>query len=371
MQSQHTAPDQDDQQLIDAVYQDGVIKPLAQLNLPDGTQLQIRLSTVTTPDSVAEPQLNAQAGDAAPAVTEVALPRPAFEVRQHLRRPLLRIAVVALALTCGYTAHRLAGDAPLSPHPWIAVFVWLLGIGLAVIGCLPTQIAPNGPKSEHSWVEQPWSPLETAAVAGLFIVALLVRLINIGSVPGALTGDEGGIGLMAVAITQGRFNNPFITGWFSFPSLFFDYAPERGQGDPNTQVATSLGKQLASYAPNSEIYFLGPPRMGYGSIPTVPFLAPQVKGIDVPNPLTAAPNWQLAAPRTLFVFLPERQHEAALVERRYPGGVGMWVPGYNGKPLYYTYEVEPQDSLRYKLSQDIAVVFRPELDMVESPYNRI
>jgi hypothetical protein len=79
--------------------------------------------------------------------------------------------------------------------------------------------------------------------------------------------------------------------------------------------------------------------MAYASIPTVPFLAPQVKGMDVAQPLTAMPTWQLAASRTLFVFLPERQGEADFVEQRYPGGTEAWVYGYDGKPLYYTYEV--------------------------------
>lgn len=122
------------------------------------------------------------------------------------------LAPVGLALAAA--AHVLAGDGLLMTHPLLAPLAWLMGVGLVVAALWRNDAAaePSGPA---------WSRPEIVGVAALLVGALLLRLVNNGSVPGQLTGDEGSIALAAAELGAGQFNNPFTVSWFSFPSLFF------------------------------------------------------------------------------------------------------------------------------------------------------
>lgn len=121
---------------------------------------------------------------------------------------------------------------------------------------------------------------------------------------------------------------------------FVEYAPVRGQGDVNTQVAGVLGKYLADYPEGSQVYFFGPPRMGYYGFSTIPFLAPNARGQDVTDSLAAVPDWTLSGPRAAFVFLPEREIEMAAVAQKYPGGESRRFYSGDGSLLFVLYEVK-------------------------------
>jgi 4-amino-4-deoxy-L-arabinose transferase-like glycosyltransferase len=121
---------------------------------------------------------------------------------------------------------------------------------------------------------------------------------------------------------------------------FADYSPGAGQGDTNTQVATALAKYLADYPAGAQVFFFGPPRMGYAGFSTVPFLAPQVTGHDVVEALTAPPDQLAVSATTAFVFLPERATEAAWVEQRYPQGTYRWFRAADRTPLFLLYEIK-------------------------------
>ena len=90
-------------------------------------------------------------------------------------------------------------------------------------------------------------------------------------------------------------------------------------GGLNTQVATSIAGYLDEHETAPEVYFFGFPRMGYYSLSTIPYLAPQVEARDVHEPLIAPPQWPLTRPTT-FIFLPERLEEMKYVNSAYPGG---------------------------------------------------
>jgi 4-amino-4-deoxy-L-arabinose transferase-like glycosyltransferase len=109
-------------------------------------------------------------------------------------------------------------------------------------------------------------------------------------------------------------------------------------GGLNTQVATSVAGYLNEQDPAPEVYFFGFPRMGYYSLSTIPYLAPEVEAQDVMEPLTAPPEWPLTRPTT-FVFLPEREEELRYVESAYPGGSTYRAtrPG-DGLLLFAAYE---------------------------------
>jgi hypothetical protein len=68
-------------------------------------------------------------------------------------------------------------------------------------------------------------------------------------------------------------------------------------------------------------------------------VAPRASGHDVRDPLTSPPDWALAGPTT-FIFLPERRHELALIEQRYPGRTPFFQHGRAGVLLFVAYDVE-------------------------------
>lgn len=119
---------------------------------------------------------------------------------------------------------------------------------------------------------------------------------------------------------------------------FGDFSANHRFGDLNTETATALGFFLADQEAGLQVYFFGPPRMGYYSLSTVPFLAPKAIGQDVEAPLVSPPPWSLAGP-TAFVFLPEREAELNLVRQRYPDGETVQQHGKDDKLLFTAYFV--------------------------------
>ena len=124
--------------------------------------------------------------------------------------------------------------------------------------------------------------------------------------------------------------------WTDLSFYFGDYSAKKRFGDLNTETAIAVAQMLDERDPGVEVYFFGG-RMGYYSHSSIPYLASHANGHDVLQPLTAPPDWELHGP-TIFVFLPERSSEMALVKKQYPGGNAFQESGRNAE-LYLAYEV--------------------------------
>ncbi|MCI0394107.1 MAG: glycosyltransferase family 39 protein [Chloroflexi bacterium] len=118
---------------------------------------------------------------------------------------------------------------------------------------------------------------------------------------------------------------------------FFEVYDSYVLGGLNTEVATSVAHYLQEQDPPPTVYFFGFPRMGYYSFSTIPYLAPEVEGVDVNEPLAGPPGWSLQGP-TIFIFLPERAAELDHVRAAYPGGRSQNISQENGPLLYITYK---------------------------------
>ncbi|MFV2045348.1 MAG: ArnT family glycosyltransferase [Anaerolineales bacterium] len=127
--------------------------------------------------------------------------------------------------------------------------------------------------------------------------------------------------------------------WGDLSFYFGDFSGSKRFGDLNTETASAVARMLNEREPGVEVYFFGG-RMGYYSHSSIPYLAPDAYGQDVLQPLTSPPNWELSGP-TVFVFLPERAAEMALVQERYPGGEVFQEAGRDAE-LYLAYEL-PSD----------------------------
>lgn len=116
-------------------------------------------------------------------------------------------------------------------------------------------------------------------------------------------------------------------------------------GDLNSLVATDLADELRGEPPGTRVYTAFAPRMGFRTHATVPFLAPHVDGHDVGDPITTPGDVPDAPPGTLFVFLPERLDELAVVRARHPGGE-VETQVALGEHLYTTYRVQDVSASR-------------------------
>lgn len=121
---------------------------------------------------------------------------------------------------------------------------------------------------------------------------------------------------------------------------FFDVYDTYVYGGQNTVVATEIGHFLQAQSPaEQDVYFYGFPRMGYFSLATIPYLAPQKNGIDITEPLGAPPVYPLEGD-TLFIFLPERLSELEFVRRAFPDGrYQEWIDR-GDQLLFAVYQVE-------------------------------
>lgn len=126
---------------------------------------------------------------------------------------------------------------------------------------------------------------------------------------------------------------------------FQEYTPLRVYGNYNAVLATDLGVRAGSeFGPDTHLYFFGPPRM-YVGFGTIRYLAADVPGTDINDPISdpAALTFVQPDKDAVFVFLPERLGELDVVRSRYPDGalveVPSPVPANAGEPLYYLYTV--------------------------------
>lgn len=127
-----------------------------------------------------------------------------------------------------------------------------------------------------------------------------------------------------------------LVAWSDLRFYFGDYATGTAFADINTETAQTLAEILSAEEPNTYVYFLGG-RMGFRSHSNILYLAPQIQGQDLPEPLHA-PLHLVVHPHTLFVLLPERRAELDLIQQAYPGGTAFERQGRH-ELLFVAYEL--------------------------------
>lgn len=121
---------------------------------------------------------------------------------------------------------------------------------------------------------------------------------------------------------------------------FFEIPDYYVFGGINTLIASEVVDYLDEASDTEKVYFLGLPRMGYYSLATISYLKPSVEGVDIIEPLSTAPDWELTGV-TQFIFLPERANEFEPVQQAYPSGRYYEIYDDHNEILLFTvYEVE-------------------------------
>ncbi len=155
-------------------------------------------------------------------------------------------------------------------------------------------------------------------------VSLARRLLGVRPVTEKLV-----LGLLIAALAAGNIHYYFST-----------FIPSHRYGSANGQTATMIGHYLRDQAPGTQVYFLGAPRIYWG-FGTMEFLAPQVEGHDIEQPLTGPPDLPDVGQGELFVFLPDRAGELQWVQAAFPGGRVREFHDDQERLRFIAYEVSP------------------------------
>ena len=235
---------------------------------------------------------------------------------------------------------------PLFDFAWGALF--LLGLGYATLHLFNRRLFPM---TAWWWgamimggvlTESPPSSqrLVTMGPPAVFMVALAL-------VQGAQIARAAWPGLTRRQLAPALGAAVLILALLSIKWYFVDFTPLRVYGNFDAVTATALGEYAhTSLGPDWRLYFFGPPRM-FVDFPTVPYLAPEVEGKNIEQPVTPVTAERLVLPdkNAAFVFLPERRNELSIVRQQYPNGAVTEIPAPNGgDPLLIIYQV-PRDQL--------------------------
>lgn len=134
----------------------------------------------------------------------------------------------------------------------------------------------------------------------------------------------------------------------SFASVywyFVDFAPLRLYGTFNGAVANDMARYMRDQlGPEWRVYLFGPPRM-YIDFGSIPYIAPDVEGVNILEPLTAPldPGTVPSDKNAAFIFLPERLGELEWVRKTFPNGALEEIPSsWNGDPIlpFIVYRVQ-------------------------------
>jgi 4-amino-4-deoxy-L-arabinose transferase-like glycosyltransferase len=107
----------------------------------------------------------------------------------------------------------------------------------------------------------------------------------------------------------------------------------------NDVIAQSLADYLETKPRDTQVIFFGSPNMGFYSIPSIQYLVPGIKGIDISETWSSKFKPQITSDHLLFVFLPNHLDQVVLVQADYPHGQLYSFQAADGNLLYDLYKV--------------------------------
>jgi 4-amino-4-deoxy-L-arabinose transferase-like glycosyltransferase len=119
---------------------------------------------------------------------------------------------------------------------------------------------------------------------------------------------------------------------------YSDYTQRAELGGDNGLIAQRLADYLQTKDSSWQVAFFGLPRMGYYSYSTLPYLAPNITGVNLNAPWGSPDNPPVTGDHMIFVFLPEHKEDLKAVQAAYPNGQ-LHEEKYKNKTLYWLYEV--------------------------------
>lgn len=110
----------------------------------------------------------------------------------------------------------------LPRRPPTATYTAMIWAWVFAFICYVLAVAPPNPRPRQDW--SIWWEInreKVFALGGIVLLALFLRVVQIGSVPFTVSGDEASQGLEVMRVIEGTIRNPFSTGWLSVPTMSF------------------------------------------------------------------------------------------------------------------------------------------------------
>ena len=105
-------------------------------------------------------------------------------------------------------------------------------------------------------------------------------------------------------------------------------------------IAQGIANDLQNKPKGTQAFFFIGANMGYYSIPSISYLAPQVEGFDVPQPWGSPENPLPTSDHLVFIFLPENMDDIPAIQAAYPDGTLLEKKGVDKQTLYWLYEYD-------------------------------
>lgn len=105
-------------------------------------------------------------------------------------------------------------------------------------------------------------------------------------------------------------------------------------------IAQQLANDLKDKPAGTQAFFFVGTNMGYHSIPSISYLAPQVEGVDILQPWGSPVNPAPTSNHLIFIFPPESADNIPTIQTAYPGGTLHEKKGVDRQTLYWLYEYE-------------------------------
>jgi 4-amino-4-deoxy-L-arabinose transferase-like glycosyltransferase len=185
--------------------------------------------------------------------------------------------------------------------------------------------------------------LVTLAVPVCFFLALaLLELARLARQ--ALARQAAGRAARAPWVTNGVLAaGVLLFAAYSLTTYFVDFTPQRLYGGQNAELATQIAPRLNELKYEHRFYFVGPPWMYWG-FATLPYLVPRADAIDVPQPLPdpLPETWLPPDKGAVFIVIPPRMDELAILARAFPQGVreNVYSP-VDGRLMVVLYRITP------------------------------
>lgn len=127
---------------------------------------------------------------------------------QLIKLQVWQIAGMITAIFLSVLTIQFSGFTLKMEQPYLAIGAWVLGIGIFVT-------------SGYSIISNNKISRKTIFTFLLLIcAAFLIRIYHVVNLPIVLSGDEASFGLNVVEFLQGKRDNIFSAGWFSFPTMY-------------------------------------------------------------------------------------------------------------------------------------------------------
>ncbi len=135
------------------------------------------------------------------------------------RRTGQMLGLAGASLCTVYVLEQLPGMTREQDYTGL-VPIWLLGFVFYVFAAAPPRSTPV-PDWRAWWQDHGKNAL---ALCFLVLLAFVLRVLQIGTIPFVLDGDEASFGIEALRVISGELRNPFGTGELSQPTMSFFYS---------------------------------------------------------------------------------------------------------------------------------------------------